>query len=327
MNQIVKNLTDVSTHLMSGIIPAIVTPFNNDAEMSVNYDAIESIVQPMLDAGVGGLFITGSTAEVLTLTIDERMKIAEEVMRIVTSQEDENKRVPIIVHVGATSVENAAILAQHAEEIGAPAVSTLPPLDRANATLESDVDYYQAVGEASNLPLYVYWRSDMVKGNIRPAHFLAAMERVPHFEGIKFVDPDFLKLLIMKQLSNGRINCLTGPDELYAAGQMLGADGGVGSTYNFMYKTFIEIDKAIKRGDVELAKQRQAAADEMIEALVSFGVVTAGTKAIMSSRGLSVGGCRPGNTLSAHTENKFRATVEPHELETLLEIAQRNQLF
>lgn len=312
----------MNNQLIQGIIPALVTPFNNDDTYSLNLEAVPVIMQPMIDAGVGGFFICGSTGEVLTLTPEERKAMAERVMEVRNGQPLE-KQIPIIVHVGATNIEQAVELARHAESIGAQAVGTLPPLDRDGSTVDSDVAYYKAVGAASGLPLYVYWRSDMNKGSIRPQDFLDKMADVPTFAGIKFVDPNFHIMQSMKRLSGGKLNCLTGPDEMFLGGLVLGSDGAIGSTYNIMPNLFVGVYNDFKAGRIKEAMEKQEHAGELIEQLVSFGVVTAGTKAIMTHRGLPVGPCRPGNTLGAHTESGFKGQVSQDQLDTLLAIVDK----
>jgi|GEM_PF-279571 len=333
MTEILQIPSNEELQLITGIVPALVTPFNDDPTMSVNYDAIPVVVNHLLDAGIGGLFINGSTAEVPTLTQTERKAIAEKVMDTIHAQLQE-RHIPIIAHVGATTVENAVSLAEHAEQIGAAAVGTLPPMDRENSSLESDVAYYRAVGEATNLPLYVYWRSDMIKNGVRPADFLEAMKTVPNFAGIKFVDPDFHKMLVMGRMSKEEgkeLNLLTGPDEMFLGGQAMGSHGAIGSTYNIMPNRFVAIHKGYQEvlaggGNMQELMRWQAEASELIELMVTYGVVTAATKAIMAHRGLPVGGCRPGNTLGAHTETGFRDTVKPEQLKALLAIVDKYDL-
>lgn len=315
----------MKSQLIQGIVPALVTPFNNDDSYSLNLDAIPTIMQPMIDAGVGGFFICGSTGEVLTLTVEERKAVAEKVMQVRNSQPAE-KQIPIIVHVGAIEVDRAIELAKHAQSVGAQAVGTLPPMDRDNSTIDSDIAYYKAIGAASDLPLYVYWRSDMNKGSIRPQDFLDKMADVPTFAGIKFVDPNFHIMQSMKRLSGDKLNCLTGPDEMFLGGLVLGSDGAIGSTYNIMANHFVGIYRDFQAGRIAEAMEKQAQAGELIEQLVSFGVVTAGTKAIMTHRGLPVGPCRPGNTLGAHTEGGFKGEVTPEQLEALLNIVDKYDL-
>lgn len=313
----------MTNYLIKGVVPALVTPFNPD-DYSVNLEAFPVLINHFLKADVGGFFINGSTAEFKTLTVDERKAIAEVVVKEVAG------RVPVIVHVGAPSLDETIELARHAQSINAPAIGTLPPLERDQATIDSDIAWYKAVGEATDLPLYVYWRSDMAKGSIRPRDFLERMKVVPNFAGIKFVDPDFHILQSMRWISNDTINCLTGPDEAFMAGLVLDSHGAVGTTYNFMPYHFVSIYKDYLSGDIASAQEKQRQANELIEALIEFGVVTAGTKAIMREQGLPVGPCRPtrqyGATLAAHTETSFTDVVTDEQLKVLMEIVNKYNL-
>lgn len=293
---------------IEGIVPACITPFNDD--YSINHDMIETLTNHYIDAGVGGLFVNGSSAEFATLTTEERKEAAETFVGAAAG------RVPVVVHVGSSALDSTVELAQHAELIGADATATLPPLDRANSTLEKDFAWYKKVGAASQLPLYVYLRSDMGTSEIRPQEFLDRMQDVPTFAGIKFGASNFHIIQSIARQSEGRINILTGPDELLLPGLTMGSEGAIGTTYNAFPHHAVAIYKNYKAGNIKEAQKLQEGLGETIEELISMGVVLAGTKAIMREQGLAVGQCRPsaeyGMAQAAHTETTFtdRATDE-----------------
>ena len=53
----------------------------------------------------------------------------------------------------------------------------------------------------------------------------------------------------------------------------MGADGGIGATYNVMPKLFAEIYCSYQDGDMETAQAAQFKANKLIEILLKFGVV------------------------------------------------------
>lgn len=301
---------------IKGIVPACITPFNDDN--SVNYDMVKTLVDHYIDVGVGGLFINGSSAEFLTLTDDERKKLAEAFMSATAG------RVPVVVHVGSRDLSSATELAGHAESIGADAIATLPPIDRAASTLDDDFAWYKAVGAASKLPLYVYLRSDMGTSEVRPKEFLDRMQDVPTFAGIKYGASNFHIAQGIKQQTENRINVLTGPDELLLAGLVMGSDGAIGTTYNAFPGHAVAIYKSHQVGDLQTAEKLQAQLGELIDALIDEGVVLAGTKAIMREQGLAVGQCRPsaeyGMAQAAHTEKTFTDHATPEQVTRLMKI-------
>lgn len=307
---------------IKGIVPACITPFNDDN--SVNYDMVKTLVDHYIDAGVGGLFINGSSAEFLTLTDEERKKLAETFLGAAAG------RVPVVVHVGSRDLSSAVELAKHAESIGADAIATLPPIDRASSTLDDDFAWYKAVGAASRLPLYVYLRSDMGTSEVRPKEFLDRMKEVPTFEGIKYGASNFHIAQGIKQQTEGRINVLTGPDELLLAGLVMGSDGAIGTTYNAFPNYAVAIYKGHQAGDIRAAEKLQAGLGELIDALIDEGVVLAGTKAIMREQGLAVGQCRPsaeyGMTQAAHTEKTFTDRTTSEQVERLMKVANKHSM-
>lgn len=304
---------------IEGIVPACITPFNDD--FSVNHDIVRPLVDDFVDAGVGGVFVNGSSAEFLTLTTEERKQQAEAFV------EAADGRVPVVIHVGAKALETAVELAGHAELIGADAVATLPPLDRKNSTIDKDFEWYKAVGAASELPLYVYLRSDMGSSNIQPKEFLHRTEDIRTFKGGKFGDSNFHILQGIKQQTEGRINMLTGPDELLAAGLVMGSDGAIGTTYNAFPRLAVRIFNSIRDGDVETAMKLQGQLGEFIGALIEEQIVIPGTKAVKRRQGWAVGECRPtavyGETMAAHTETKFNDHVTPRQEARLMAIVDK----
>lgn len=306
----------VSMKHIENIVPACITPFNED--YSVNYDMVEPLVDHFAAAGVGGLFVNGSSAEFLTLTDDERRSLAE------TYKSANRGRLPVVVHVGARALSSATELAEHAESIGVDAIATLPPIDRASSTVDDDFAWYKAVGAASKLPLYVYLRSDMGSSEIRPKEFLDRMREVPTFAGIKYGASNFHITQGIVQKTEGRINILTGPDELLLAGLVMGSDGAIGTTYNAFPNHSVAIYRNYQEGNIREAEKQQAQLGELIAELIDMGIVLAGTKAIMREQGLPVGQCRPsdkyGMTQAAHTEKTFTDHATDEQVARLMKI-------
>jgi 4-hydroxy-tetrahydrodipicolinate synthase len=63
------------TQLVDGILPPMVTPFNDDE--SIDEDGLSSEIRYMLARGVHGLCVGGSTGEGHTLSIEESCRITE----------------------------------------------------------------------------------------------------------------------------------------------------------------------------------------------------------------------------------------------------------
>ena len=71
----------------------------------------------------------------------------------------------------------------------------------------------------------------------------------------------------------------------------MGADGAIGSTYNFMGKKFKKIMNDFKQGNLEEAQKGQNEADEIISEMIKYGVFQS-EKAILTEMGIDMGECR-----------------------------------
>ena len=88
-----------------GLIAAPFTPMNLDR--SVNLEAIQGYANWLIAKGVVNAFICGTTGEGMSLTIEERKKIAERWMEVAP------EGLRIIVHVGHTTLADCITLARH----------------------------------------------------------------------------------------------------------------------------------------------------------------------------------------------------------------------
>ena len=126
------------------------------------------------------------------------------------------------------------------------------------------------------------------------AHFLSEMRRKVWLTTYRGIYPD-------KLMFNGY-------DEMLLSGLSMGADGGIGSTYNFMADKFVMIRKLYSEGRVEEARRVQNEANRIIAVLCDIGVMQA-EKEIMNQLGLDFGGCMPPFS-KISDENKERIARE-----------------
>ncbi len=287
--------------LVHGIWPALCTPF--DDRLALSPDRVAPLVRHLVEAGSNGFFITGGTGEGGQMSVVERRCMCETVTRDVAGQ------VPVIFHVGGTTTEDAVVLASEAGSLGADAVASIAPVDQPN-DLAAAVRHYAAIGKASEVPFYVYWLARNVDGQVTPEQFLEAMDTVPNFAGIKFTDPNFFVFQQLVDLSKGKLNAITGPDEMCVAGFVMGSDGAIGSMYNIMPRMFLCMYDAFRSGRVREAMELQVQANRVIALLISVGVL-AGIKAMLGWRGVPVGPPRPPLArLTAEGEDRLRAGLE-----------------
>ena len=112
-------MVNVKPEQFQKIWSALITPTNEDE--SVNYEALERIVELQIQDGAEGFYCCGSSGEGLLLTLEERKQVLEHVLKAADG------RVPVISHVGTIRTRDVVDLARHAMSAGALAVSMIPP--------------------------------------------------------------------------------------------------------------------------------------------------------------------------------------------------------
>jgi dihydrodipicolinate synthase/N-acetylneuraminate lyase len=290
----------MSGKLARGILPALCTPFDDSGRQVVE-ERVAPLVGTLLDAGVNGFFVCGSTGEGRSMTGTERRQMAEAVVGAVS------RAVPVIIQVGATGTEEAVGLARHAAAVGADAVASVAPADRPN-DLAAAVEHYAAVGAATDLPFYVYWLAQDADRRVTAEQYLEAMAEVANFTGVKFTDTHFYFFQQLVDLSRGRLNMISGPDEMCVAGMVMGSDAAIGSTYNIMPRLFVQMRRDFEAGNIRSAMEAQKRANRVIRLLFKAGGVLPGIKAALGGRGIPVGPPRPPQEpLSVEGERLLRA--------------------
>lgn len=270
-----------------GLVAAPFTPFQNDR--SIQLDAIPGYVRFLRTNGVSAAFVCGTTGEGLSLTLEERLTVAEKWVQ------SSDARLPIIVHVGHTCLADARRLTAHAAQIGAAAVSALAPCFFKPRTVGELVDWCEAVASAAPaLPFYYYNIPSMTGVAFPVAEFLArAADRIPTLVGIKYTHEDLPDFRACVQAAGGRFDLLFGRDELLLEGWKSGARGAVGSTYNYAAPLYVRLLSALENGDEPTARGLQDTAIKMIAICNGVGVThLAASKALMAMLGVDCGPVR-----------------------------------
>ena len=289
---------------ITGLVPATFTPFNADG--SLNLDLVEPMVEQLIGDGVTGLYVCGSTGEGISLTREERMATTAAFVDATRG------RIPVVVQVGHNSIAEARLLAAHAQEVGADAISATPPSYFKPPTLAALIDCMAEIAAAApDLPFYYYHIPGMtgVTPNIA-ALLREGKPRIPTLVGVKFSHTAVFDMQAALAVDAGRYNLLFGSDEMLLSGLAGGAHGAVGSTYNFAAPLFNKIIDAFVAGDVPTAQHLQGKAVEMVNVLVRHGG-NAAIKSMMAFLDLDCGPVRlPQVALSAEQRRLLRQEMD-----------------
>lgn len=264
--------------MFRGVMPALVTPVDKSGK--IKKDVLKKLVDWHISEGVSGFYICGSTGEGLLLSRSQRMEMLEATL------DAAGGRVPIIDHIGAMSQKDTIELARHAEKAGAAAVSSIPPIYFAYT--DDDVfTYYKKVSESCSLPFLMYGYPG---AKTIPVSLVKRLMTLDTVIGMKWTYSDFYGMERVKQINGGNINIINGPDEMFICGLSVGADAGIGTTYNIMPGLFVKLYNAFHAGDITRAQALQHGINSVIERLFAHNVI-ATTKAMLEYLGYDAGNC------------------------------------
>jgi N-acetylneuraminate lyase len=268
-----------------GLIAATFTPMHPDGALRL--DRVPAVVDYLHRSGIVCLYVVGGTGEGVSLSTLERRQTAEAFVRAAEG------KLPVIVHVGHASLTEAHDLAAHAQEIGADAVSAVPPFYFKPASVEVLADCVARIAAgAPRLPFYYYHIPASTGVSPDLVQFIrAARQRVPAFAGIKFTSPNVHEFQSCVQAAGDDLDIFWGVDEMLLSGLAVGARGAVGSTYNYAPALYRRLLEAFGKGDLEAARQWQARSVEMIRIILAAGGLAA-QKAAMKLIGQDCGDAR-----------------------------------
>lgn len=290
---------------LEGLVAAVHTPFGRDG--SLDTAAVETQAEHLVANGVRAAFIAGSTGEGHSLTVAERLGLAERWSRVVRGAD-----LRLIVHVGSNCLEDAKRMAAQAQSLGADATAAFSPSYYKPSTLDALVACCgEIAGAAPDLPFYFYDIPVLTGVNFSMPDFLGlAQEKIPNLAGIKFTNPDLMAYQRCLRFGGGEFDIPWGIDEAMLGALAVGGRGAVGSSFNFAAPIYHRLMAAFAAGDLDAAREEQFRSVRLIETLASFGYLAA-AKAVMGFLGVEVGAPRlPNGSLTDARKSELRASLD-----------------
>lgn len=269
---------------LKGVFTALLTPYQENGK--IDKSSVKRLVDFSLKAGINGFYVGGSTGEGVLMTMEER----SELFKIVA--EANAGRGVLIGHVGSTSTEEAVRLSEVIRDLHYDAVSAVPPFYYGH-NFETIKEYYKDIAKCG-LPVVIY--NFPLAGNfsLTPEKLKEMMDGNDKIVAIKHTSLDLFALDRFKRLKNLPV-VFNGYDEMLAAGLIMGADGGIGSTYNFMPHKIVSIYNAFQAGDLnnimKLQKEVNVIIEKMLMLSSTCGMINC-EKELLTMMGIPMGRCK-----------------------------------
>ena len=225
--------------------PAMLTPLDGDGRP--NREVTQRLADILVQQQLGGLFVLGSTGQGVLFSTEERKQVAEWIVEAV------DHRLPVMVHVGATTTDEAIALARHAEQIGADAVSSVPPIYYP-LSAEAVLAHYTRIGQATDLPFFPYHASFLPQSLPSAHEYAERLLEIPNIGGMKFTDHDLYQMELIHAYSGGQLHIFSGADELLCHAALSGAVGAIGTFYNQWGEACQRVRQALVAGEFEHAR-------------------------------------------------------------------------
>jgi 4-hydroxy-tetrahydrodipicolinate synthase len=230
-----------------GIVPPVITVFDSGGE--IDAERTKRFIQHLIDEGVHGVFVAGSTGEYSLMTMEQRKQIID------IGVEAARGKVPLFAGTGHNSTRIAIELSKYAEGAGADGViASLPHYPK--PTQEGLYQHYKAIAEAVRVAVFVYNWPGQYGLDIEP-ETVARLAKDGHIQGIKDSHMDIDHTAEIIGLTEGKITVWTGFETKVLPALCLGADGSVCTIANIIPAEMVEIYDSFKQGKIREAGEKQ----------------------------------------------------------------------
>lgn len=232
-----------------GVIPPVVTP--RTAEGKIDVPSLERVLGHLLDGGVDGLFVLGSSAEVPYMTNDERDVVVKTAAGVNASQ------VPLIVGASEQTTNRVIEEGRRVIRDGADALVVTSPFYALTNEQETET-HFRTVHAAIDVPVFAY--DIPVRTHFKlPTDLLVRLGRDGVIAGVKDSSGDDVgfRQLLMAAENIENFDIFTGHEIVVDGALLAGAQGVVPGLGNVDPAGYARLFRAACDGDWAKAAQEQ----------------------------------------------------------------------
>ena len=267
-----------------GVFPAFYACYEDDG--SVSPARTRALAKYLLDKGVKGLYVGGSSGECIYQGVEERKTILENVMAEVGG------KMTIIAHVACNNTADSQELARHAESLGVDAIASIPPI-YFHLPSYGIAQYWNDISAAAPNTDFIIYNIPQLAGVALSIPLLQEMKKNPRVIGVKNSSMPTQDIQMWKDEGGPDFVVMNGPDEQFISGLAMGATGGIGGTYAVMPELFLKVYELYQAGEMKLAAEIQNEICRIIYKMCSaHGNLYAVMKAILKKHGMDIGSVR-----------------------------------
>lgn len=262
-------------NIFKGTGIALITPFNDDK--SVDFVALERIVNHVINGGADFLVALGTTSEAPTLTAEEKKQVVNAILKA------NAKRLPVLLGMGGNNTQNVIDQIKAQDFTGIDGIlSVVPYYNKPNQ--RGMKAHFEAIADASPVPVILYNVPGRVGVNLQ-APTCVELAQHPNIVAVKEASGNLQQIMEILRDKPADFDVLSGDDGITQPLMALGAQGVISVAANAYTKPFAKMMNAMKDGQTEMALKLHYSMLRMNQLIFADGN-PAGIKCLMSLMGL-----------------------------------------
>lgn len=230
---------------LSGLIAPVITVFRKNE--TIDEQKTRDHINFLIDNGIQGIIVCGSTGEFFAMSMEERKHVAELIINEV------KKRVPVYVHVGEYRTISTIELSEHAAESGADGLMIIPPYC-ASPTTNQVMEHINEVAKKVDLPILLY-NNPGVAGIALTPREIKTLQVNGLISGVKLTGSNLTEVQETIYLCKDDIKIYYGDDRDVLAALLCGADGWISGINNLIPAICRKLTDSAQAKDVSLASK------------------------------------------------------------------------
>ena len=262
-------------NIFKGTGIALITPFNEDK--SVDFVALERIVNHVIDGGADFLVALGTTSEAPTLTAEEKKQVVSTILKT------NAKRLPVLLGLGGNNTAGVIEQIKSQDFMGIDGIlSVVPYYNKPNQ--RGMKAHFEAIADASPVPVILYNVPGRVGVNLQAATCVE-LAKHPNIVAVKEASGNLQQIMEILRDKPADFDVISGDDAITQPMMALGAQGVISVAANAYIKPFARMMRAMKEGQLDVALKLHYSMLRMNQLIFADGN-PAGIKCLMSHIGL-----------------------------------------
>ncbi|WP_462410403.1 dihydrodipicolinate synthase family protein [Neobacillus sp. Marseille-QA0830] len=268
--------------MFKGIFTPTITILDENGKF--DFPKMEVHINHLIDNGINGILFFGSLGEFFAFSLEEKKQLVD------FAVEKVNKRVPVLVGIGGTNMEEVIEFGQYCEEANADGVVVVSPY-YFGPTEAAGERYFGKIAESVNLPIMLYNFPARTGSDLTPELVYTLAMKYKNIVSIKdTVDNISHTRKVIQKVKKERpdFTVLSGFDEYYIVNRISGGDGVLCGLTNVEPKLFVTLHEAYENQDFATVERCGKQISTLMKLYDTTDLFITGIKAAVKAKGLDI---------------------------------------